>query len=58
MSSKQSGLQVLEELLHAARLELEDARRLARLQQLVGRLVVERDRVDVEAACPCDRAAR
>ena len=29
------GLEVLEELLHAARLELEDARRLARLQQRV-----------------------
>ena len=42
MSSKQSGLQLLEQLLHAARLELEHVRRLTRLQERVGGGVVQR----------------
>ncbi len=42
------GLEVLEELLHAARLELEDAGGLAGLEELVGRRVVERDGAEVE----------
>jgi hypothetical protein len=42
------GLELLEEGLHAARLELEDVRGLARAQERVGRGIVERDAVDAD----------
>ena len=42
------GLQAADQVLHAARFELEHRRGLAALQQLVGRGVVHRQRRDVE----------
>ena len=43
-------LDLAQRLAHPRRLELEDADRVAALQQLVGLLVVERDRLDVDVA--------
>ena len=52
------GLQALDQVAHAERLELEHGRRAALPQQLVGLRVVDGNRVDVQRRLAAARPAR